>query len=123
MKQAEYRIAIQADGTGLFAKVILSASLTDKQNGLNVVCETKDGKQWLSAVNFGIIYAWEQIFHRRKHFKGLTVKIDEITGTIVDTREIAMAYVSAMALWKALEIYPEELPIFDRTTRTFTFPE
>ena len=123
MNQAEYKIAVQSDGISLFAKVTLSASLTNEQNGLNVICESVYGKEWLSAVNFGILYAWEQIFHRRKHFKGLTVKIDEIAGTPLDTREIAMVYVSAMALWKALDIYPEEMPNFDRITRTFTFPE
>ncbi len=123
MNQAQYRISIQTDGTSLFAKVTLSARLTNEQNGLNITCESDYGKEWFSAVHFGIRYGSEQIFHRRKHFKGLIVKIDEIAGTVVDTREIAMVYVAAMALWKALEIYPEEMPKFDRITRTFTFPE
>jgi hypothetical protein len=51
MNQAEYRIALQSKETSLFAKVTLSASLTNEQNGLNVICESVYGKEWLSVVN------------------------------------------------------------------------
>ncbi len=123
MNRADYRLATQSGGRGLFARVILSAALTNEQKGLNIIYENTEGTIWNSAVGFGVNYAYEQIFFDTSSFSGLTVKINEIIGTIVDTKEIAMVYVSAMAVWKALNIYPKELPIFDNEKRIFIFPE
>ncbi len=123
MNQADYRLATQSGGRGLFAKVVLSAALTNEQKGLNITFEKAEGKHWNSAVNFGVRYAYEQIFNDTGSSRGLVVKIDEIIYSEVDTKEIAVVYVSAMAVWKALNIYPKELPNFDNEKRIFTFPE
>jgi hypothetical protein len=124
LKQAEYRTILSAGGRGVFAKVILSATLC-KDYCYQITFDQEEGKEWLLGVRFGIEYAWRQIVFKKtpEGTKGLIVRIDQILGTTVDSTQLAMAFAASMALWTALNIYPDRLPSLDMTTRIFHFPD
>lgn len=121
MNRAEYQIALQHNKSSLFAKVTLSISLTEHYKR-EIIFLNAD-KQWRAAVEFGIQYAYEQIlFKLPQNAKGSVIQIEQILSHAADTTEMAMVFASAMATWKALNIYPNQMPQYDRELKNFIFP-
>src|SRR5262249_44560392 len=105
---------------GYYGKVHLEVQSQDT-SGCIVNFIDKCDLYWRVGVEFGIVHGWELWQSHQSHRRGLFVKVLEVTGQMVDTNNLVIAFVAAYALWKALGWTPPKPPSFDPKTGCFTF--
>lgn len=121
MRQAGYDLKSQSGGKGVFAQVVLTATPTSQIGCTVDFGDIESG--WNKAVEFGVIYGCEKIQRELwQNHAGVHIRVDDVSGTVVETTEMSMVFVSAMAFWKAVEIFPTELPQFEMGAHIFHFP-
>lgn len=120
MRQGEFVLIQQAGSKGYYGEVRLQVELLD-QRGCDIQFDTSCIEEWRIGVEFGIVYGWELFQRSHPERKGLSVKVLKIKGQFADTTNLVMAFVSANALWKALEWLPPKPPSFDPKTGVFSF--
>ena len=120
MRQGEHALTQQVGSKGYYGEVRLAVDLRDDP-GYAIDFDRACVPEWKVGVEFGIVYGWELFRRNCPGAKGLSVKVLEIKGKPADTSNLVIAFVSANALWKALEWTPPKLPTLDPKTGYFTF--
>jgi hypothetical protein len=120
MKHGEHALFKQVGGKGYYGKVGLTVELLDRP-GLIIDFAPACTADWSVGVQFGIVYGWELFGRAYPEAKGLSVEVVEIEGKPVDTTNLVMAFVTASALWNALDWSPPKPPVLDAKTGCFTF--
>ncbi len=120
MRQGEFTLFQQVGGKGYYGKVRLECEPLDHPECI-IKFDTCCSPEWRIGTEFGIMYGWELFRRSCPEIKGLSVRVLEIRGQFADTTNLVMAFVSANALWKALDWLPPKPPSLDPKTGTFTF--
>lgn len=123
MGHGEFKIADQVGPKGYFGKVTLEAEATENQGAITVNFDETNAADWQSGAAFGIEYVLEHIAKRELFPNGGRVRVSSIKGHAVDTNNVVIAYVSAMALLKALGVEPSKRPDFNKESGVFVFPK
>jgi hypothetical protein len=120
MAQEEFTLIQQVGGKGYYGKVRLGVDTADSV-GITIHLDETSGNDWRVGAEFGIVYGWEIYRRHQPKVKGLSVRVLEITGKVIDTTNLVIAFVAANALWKALVWTPPKPPVFDPKTGFFSF--
>jgi hypothetical protein len=122
MKEGDYRLAVQKGQKSYFAHVKLTVEHTDSYE-LKVDFDPLFACNWQVSAQFGIEYAWEHAPTQSLDFKGINVLVSGIEGYAVDTTSIVVAFVAMKALWKALDLSLEIIPVLDEEKGIFMIPK
>jgi hypothetical protein len=117
MPNAAFRVAEQHGEFGFYAEVELSVMPV---NALSLtVCHRDISGDWEAAVQFGLSYAWDHLRARAKC--GFSVEVVSLETHPVDSSHLLVAYVAAMALFKAAGYTGPGVPVFHKEARTVVF--
>jgi len=105
MTIGKYKIARQNGCFGLYAVVSLKVKYS-KTGLVNVDLHNSVDKKWELSCLDGIKYAYEKIPEK----SGVDVEIISLDWNPVDTKPMAVKFVTAMAFWQSLKYEPEQLP-------------
>jgi hypothetical protein len=119
----EEKLATQVGAKGYFGKVVLEAEAVDGKGEVTVDFDSAHADRWQSGARFGIDYVLEHIAKRKIFPQGGRIIVSYIGGHEVDTTNVVIAFVTAKALFKALNIVSSKEPKFDETTGVFSFPK
>lgn len=123
MARGEFRLATQSGPKGYFGKVSLDIEPTEIDGDVVIDFDDQRARSWQSGVRFGIEYALEHIPKRKYFPKGLRVHVNSIEGHEVDTTNVVIAYVTANALFEALNVAPKHRPNLDPDQGLVVFPK
>jgi hypothetical protein len=118
----EYTLQDQRGAKGYYGKVRLEVAPQDTP-GIRIRFVEKCDPIWRTGIELGITYGWELWQREQGQLKGINVEVVEVTGQMVDTNSIVMAFVAANAFWKGLDWVASRPPTFDAKTGCFTFPK
>jgi hypothetical protein len=117
----EEKLATQIGSKGYFGKVVLEAEAIDGQGEVTVDFDAAHARRWQSGARFGIDYVLEHIAKRKVFPQGGRIIVSYIGGHEVDTTNVVIAFVTAKALLKALNVVSSKEPKFDENTGVFSF--
>lgn len=122
MREGEYTLQQQRGAKGYFGKVRLEIEMQQLPE-CSISFLTSCDSKWKLGVEFGLVYGYDLFQRSDVNMSGVAVRVLEVIGQPVDTTCLVMAFVSAHAIWKALEWIPVKCPVFDPKTGHFTFPK
>lgn len=93
----------QIAGRGCFARVRLELNPADPPRKFEVA-EAVTDRWYLPAVQVGIDYAWERLLFEGQKPPHVSVRVLELATSNVDTSEMMVVYVSALALCDGLSM-------------------
>ena len=106
----------QIAGRGCFARVRLDVSPSDPPRKMEFA-EAVTDHWYLPAVQVGINYAWDRLLVEGQKPPQVSVRVLELATSNVDTTELMVVYVSALALCDGLSMSlrnPIEIDIANR---------
>ena len=118
----KFRLATQHGNWAYFGNIELQVELLSHGTGVEIVIPVEVW-QWRTGISFGITYAYEKCTQLGRPRCAIRVDVIRADGHAVDTTELVMAFVSAHALWEALNEKPIRLPSLDAAEGIFTFPK
>src|SRR5262245_11091960 len=108
----KFRLATQHGNLGYFGNVELEVEALSNGTGVEIVLPI-EVTQWRTGISFGISYAYEKCAHIGRPQRAIRVVVIHAQGHAFDTTELVMAFVSAHALWEALNEKPVRVPSLD----------
>jgi hypothetical protein len=118
----KFRLATQQNNWGYFGTVELEAEVLSSGTGVEVAIPLEIA-QWRAGISFGIAYAYEKCARLGSPPRAVRVVVIRGDGHAVDTTELVMAFVSANALWEALNETPVRRPNLNPADGLFVFPK
>jgi hypothetical protein len=110
----------QIAGRGCFARVCLEVIPSEPPRKVEVAEAVRD-HWYLPAVEVGINYAWERLLFERQKPPHIAVRVLELATSNVDTSEMMVVYVAAMALCDGLSMRLRNPIEIDLTNRRVSF--
>ena len=104
---------------GYFGSVEIEVEVLSHGTGVEIMIPI-EMTQWRAGINFGICYGYEKCEHLGSPPSAIRVAVIRAEGHAVDTSELVMAFVSANALWEALNETPTRRPSLNAAEGTFT---
>ena len=123
MGYGEFKLVDQLGEKGYFGKVSLEVEAMENKGAITVNFDERNAAGWQSGAAFGIEYVLEHVAKHELFPHGGRVRVSSIQGHPVDTNNVVIAYVTAMALLKALGVEPFKRPDFNRESGLFVFPK
>jgi hypothetical protein len=120
--RGDFRVATQHGNWGYFGAVELEAEILSSGTGVEVVIPPEIA-EWRAGIRFGIAYAYEKCAGLGSPRNAVRVAVIRAEGHAVDTTELVMAFVSAHALWRALNETPVRTPSLNAAEGIFAFPK
>lgn len=120
MARGEFKIAKQIGPKGYFGKVVLHVE-PGEDGQIEVDFDEERAIKWKSGVRFGIDYVLDHLPEASLP-NGLKIHLELIDGIVVDTTTTLIAYVTAIALIRALGSESTETPLFDDSVGAVVFP-
>lgn len=118
----KFRLADQQGNWGYFGAIEIQAEVLSSGTGVEIAIPV-EVTQWQAGIRFGIAYAYEKCPRLGSPPRAVRVSVIRAEGHAVDTTELVMSFVSAHALWEALNEKPVRGPTLNAGEGTFTFPK
>jgi hypothetical protein len=123
MGHGEFKLVKQIGPRGFFGGVALNVEPCDNDGEVSIEFDEQCPREWRAGATFGVEYVLENIARHKLFPSGVRVHVNVIKGHAVDTTNVVIAYVSAMALISAIGIEPYKRPDFNQETGSFIFPK
>jgi hypothetical protein len=113
MQHGEYKLAVQRNNRGYYAKVSLDVVVNETDWGVVVEYDFQNQwlEQWHSAIAFGVICVRHLL--PAGFGRGLSVLIRDVHYNPVDTTPLTLTFATMFALFNALGWTPANQPTFD----------
>lgn len=121
MPSGEFTFAEQIGQSGFYARICVEV-FPEPDGGLVIHFEPDVPQRWRAAVEFGIVYAWEQLTRTDRRHRGAAVRVREVDWQISDTTHAGIAFATVRACWQAVGFTPTRVPSFDRPSEQFCLP-
>lgn len=122
MPEGAFRLAIQRGSAGYYGVIRLRVECVPAP-GLAVTYRADVETRWRQGTAFGIAYAYERCVRASAIPDGAAVCVEDMRGQLVDTREVVMAYVAAMAFFSAVSVACPSGMRFEAESGEFVFPK
>lgn len=110
----------QVGGRGYFARVRLEVTLSNPGHRFEID-DTVTDRWFMPAVEVGVNYAWLRLLSEGQKPPSVSVRVLELATMTVDTSEMQVVYVSALALCDGLSMSLREPIVIDFVTRRVSF--
>ena len=120
--QGKHRIAVQSGPKGYFGEVAVDVEREVNNGIVEISFDPVHAPQWQTGTKFGIEYILEHL-SRRLFPDGGRIHVSRIEGHLVDTNNVVIAYVAALALIDALRIELRKVPELDPEKGLVIFPK
>lgn len=106
----KHRLARQSGKWGYFGEVAVDIDRDGSGGAVEITFDPVHALQWQIGARFGIEYVLEQVSQRELFPNGGKIHVSRIVGHLVDTNNVVIAYVTALAVVDALGIEARKVP-------------
>lgn len=119
---ASFRLAEQIGRWGIFADITISVALRTPGSPFIAIggnCGVEANSWEMASIGFGVSHALQHI----PNSDDLGATVLRLHTNPVDTTAMALAFAACHATFKCFEVMPASAPYFDRSSKTFVFPD
>lgn len=123
LSQGKHRVAVQSGSRGYFGEVVVEVERYGNEGTVEINFDAVYATRWQAGARFGIEYVLERVSRRKLFPDGGRIYVSRIEGHLVDTNNVVIAYVAALAIIDALGIDAREVPELDAEKGLVIFPK
>lgn len=119
----KYRVARQSGNRGYFGEVEVEVDRDLGNGSIEISFDPIHASAWQVGARFGIEYVLEHTPRRTLFPHGGKIHVSRIVGHLVDTNNLVIAYVTALAVIDALGTDAQDVPELDPERGLIVFPK